>query len=171
MQRYKEHIEEIKDRSKQWAKENPDKRKKISKRWNKNNPEKSKAISKRWAMENKERKKETNRLWRESNPERVKEIRIIAENKRRSLKEKNGGSFTIEEWDCLKKKCNYTCLMCEKKEPEIKLTIDHIIPISKGGNNWIENIQPLCRSCNTRKGVKIIRLTGDYQTPMAGYEA
>jgi len=58
----------------------------------------------------------------------------------------------LEEWKELKKKYNYTCLMCGKKEPEIKLSIDHIIPVSEGGTNWIENIQPLCRSCNSKKG-------------------
>lgn len=66
------------------------------------------------------------------------------------------GSFKQKEWEDLKKKFNYTCLCCKKKEPEIKLTIDHIMPLSKGGSDYIENIQPLCGRCNRIKNVKYI---------------
>jgi 5-methylcytosine-specific restriction endonuclease McrA len=62
------------------------------------------------------------------------------------------GNFIIQEWETLKAQYNWTCPMCGKREPEIKLTADHIIPISKGGTSNIENIQPLCRSCNASKG-------------------
>lgn len=85
-----------------------------------------------------------------------KENRKINVIKRRARKKKAEGGHSLQEWNELKKKFNYMCLCCKKQEPFIKLTEDHIVPLAVGGSNYIENIQPLCRSCNSRKNIKII---------------
>lgn len=67
------------------------------------------------------------------------------------------GSHSFQEWETLKAQCDWRCLCCKKREPEIKLSQDHIVPLSKGGSNNIENIQPLCRLCNSKKLTKTIK--------------
>lgn len=80
-----------------------------------------------------------------------KQYYYVQTAKRVALKRGAGGSFTQEDWERLKQTFLSRCLRCGKFEPEIKLSIDHITPISKGGDNNITNIQPLCLRCNILK--------------------
>lgn len=86
------------------------------------------------------------REWSRRNPDKVK----AQDNARRAAK-RSGGRFTAEEWAALKQRYDYHCLRCGQREPVIKLSADHVIPLSKGGMNTIDNIQPLCKPCNTAK--------------------
>ena len=45
--------------------------------------------------------------------------------------------------------------ICKHCGTDDKLTLDHIIPVSKGGEDKFDNLQVLCRSCNSIKGDKI----------------
>lgn len=70
------------------------------------------------------------------------------------------GEFTAKEWKALCKKFNHTCLCCGKKCK--KLSPDHVIPLSRGGSNSIDNIQPLCLTCNLSKATKTIDYRAEY---------
>lgn len=105
---------------------------------------------------------ENHPLWRGGKATQ-KQRRVINQNNRRSVKLKNGGTHTLEQWLALKIKYGFMCLCCKKTEPEVTLTEDHIIPISKGGTSDISNIQPLCADCNSRKHVKIIDFRLSYE--------
>lgn len=65
------------------------------------------------------------------------------------------GSHTKKQFLELKLQYKLTCPVCLRKEPEIKLQEDHIKPLFLGGSNDIENIQPLCGSCNSKKALSI----------------
>jgi 5-methylcytosine-specific restriction endonuclease McrA len=86
------------------------------------------------------------------NPEKS----VAATNRRRALKLAADGSHTEEEWQELKTFYNFKCLRCGEQEPNIKLTRDHVIPLSKGGTDSINNVQPLCARCNSKKNNKHI---------------
>ena len=58
---------------------------------------------------------------------------------------------------------NYTCQYCGRVG--INLTIDHIIPKSRGGNDSWENIVVSCMRCNNRKGD---RMPAEAEMPLVG---
>lgn len=79
---------------------------------------------------------------------------------RRALCAGAEGSFTATEFRALCEQYSWKCLACGKHTK--KLTADHVQPLSRGGSNLIDNIQPLCSRCNSSKHAKHIdyRSTG-----------
>ena len=51
-----------------------------------------------------------------------------------------------------RKKCaSGLCTYCGQKIPQGELTMDHIIPLSRGGRSERINIVPACKECNNKK--------------------
>jgi len=75
-------------------------------------------------------------------------------NQRRARRNNAEGSHSEKEWRELKEKYNNRCAKCKENK---KLTRDHIKPLIKGGSDYIINIQPLCRECNSSKGVNMVK--------------
>lgn len=109
--------------------------------------------SARWKhglSKNKEYLRAYNRKWFLEN----KELVYFYNKRRVAQKKTSGGTHTFGDWLNLKAQYNWTCPCCKVSEPEIKLEQDHIVPVSRGGSDNIENIQPLCRKCNMKKWAK-----------------
>lgn len=51
------------------------------------------------------------------------------------------------------RKHGYRCRICGSQRD---LQIDHVIPINRGGNNDLRNLQILCGRCNQQKGISIV---------------
>lgn len=61
------------------------------------------------------------------------------------------------------KKTKDCCAHCGKKFFGGAKTVDHILPVSKGGTYDYRNLIPLCKECNTARGnVEIFDLKGFY---------
>lgn len=150
---YEDNIEKIREKNKLWVKNNLEKVKRIASNWRKNNIEKAREIERKSKEKNKNKAKESYRKWEKSHPDSVK----ARYNNRRARKAGNGGSFSSQEWNDLCRKYDNKCVCCKEEK---KLCADHIIPLFLGGTSNIENIQPLCKSCNSRKSTKIIDYRG-----------
>lgn len=60
-------------------------------------------------------------------------------------------------------KTGFHCAACGEKLDMVKHTIDHIVPISRGGTNDVENLIGLCKMCNKYKD-NLVYYPGDYYT-------
>jgi hypothetical protein len=59
---------------------------------------------------------------------------------------------------------NYKCRHCDKQLTRFTVTLDHVTPVSKGGDNSFENLVTSCLDCNSKKNA---RLLGDFMADMS----
>lgn len=114
------------------------------------NRDKLNMMSRARAKKNNEPRLLAQKKYRDNNKDKID---AIAHARRCKV---NIGNFTADDWYDLKKKFRNVCVCCLRGEPDVRLTIDHVIPIRLGGEHATDNIQPLCKSCNSRKGAKAI---------------
>lgn len=93
------------------------------------------------------------RDYRAKNPEKLKEWSRQGEERRRARKAAVECTLTDADWRLVLSVYGNQCLRCGSKEG---VTIDHVVPISVGGPHTINNVQPLCKSCNSKKHAKIM---------------
>lgn len=127
------------------------KKRKSNKLWRELNLSKAQAqdreAKRAWNLSHVEEHRLRVKNWRVQNPEKANQ----KDRRQRAGRRQAKGFFTDMEWLSLCAQCNYKCLCCGLEK---ELEKDHVIPLSKGGRDTIDNIQPLCKSCNCKKGTK-----------------
>lgn len=92
--------------------------------------------------------------------------RAEAKDRRRRNKNKRG-RVSLEKRAKIYKRDDYTCQgPCGRRLPPThpdhrELTLDHKVPVSKGGSSRNENLQTMCAPCNTAKGSKMPSEAGE----------
>lgn len=141
--------------NKKWRKEHPEKVKLYSKKHHLNNPEYYQKSIKEWQQNNIKKIKKYHEEYRQNNSLKVNMWNI----KRRMILLNIKHNFTHEEWVIKVGLTKGICLKCKKLVGYKNLTMDHIVSLSSGRKRiyTIQDIQPLCKSCNSSKGSKLIR--------------
>ena len=139
-----------------WQKANPEKVKKAwkksnLKRWVEQKQDQAYMLKKAiYRQENSARRVANAKAWNEANKQRYHQHVATSHIKRRIAKDARAYKILDKEY---KRLYASPCSFCGVKE---KITMDHIIPISRSGNHSIGNLQPLCRKCNSSKKTRFI---------------
>ena len=76
-------------------------------------------------------------------------ISTVTDQETRKEKQKARDLRKTQWW---KRKCaEGKCYYCGRKVPPKELTMDHIVPIIRGGKSTKNNVVPACKECNTKK--------------------
>ena len=114
-----------------------------------------------WRTTSSEESKAKRRAWyaihRESEAARAarynkthREICNANHHRRRAREREAPSTATAEQAKAIKAVYRGKCAYCGCRP--VKLTIDHVISLAKGGTHTPENLVPACGSCNSKKG-------------------
>lgn len=151
--------------------------------WRERNRERYLAYRRKWRTENIEKERERTRKWQKDNPEKIKEYvqknmplyrkssikwrknnpdRVYSNNAKRRALKKSRHSEPYNRLDVLAEN-NSLCWICKTiinvalpPRHRNSFSIDHVIPLVKGGDDVRSNVAPAHLGCNSSKGVKVL---------------
>ena len=108
------------------------------------------AVNKAWYAENypriRERRVRQAMAWNKANPEKRREIVTRRRMAKRSIESERIDRAAVYERD------GFKCHICEKHVPPGERTLDHLIPLSRGGKHRADNVRLAHHRCNCRRG-------------------
>lgn len=142
----KTHPKKYKASQKKVRAKNGDKYKRQKREYYEANKEQILAYGKKWRADNRAYYNAKQEKWRKQNRDKT----ALWCRNRYARKMSAEGSHTVEEIRELFDKQKGRCAICGLVL-NVKYHADHIVPLARGGSNYISNIQVLCPTCNTRK--------------------
>lgn len=158
---HKRHAEEIRERAKQWERDNPEKATAKRHRYMDNggrekarerrlsHAEETRAYRAVWDKANRDKLRAYAADWYRAHPERAAAERA---KRRARLRNATVSSFSYEAvlW-----RDGYRCHICAGDVVPGEIHYDHVIPLSRGGEHSYDNVRVAHATCNLRKGSKV----------------
>ena len=132
-------------RRRRWELANPLKKRAQEWIWQVRNRGRTAASHRAWYQANRERALETSRHWSHLNRERKAAVQRVRAA-RLSI-----AAWTDEEFAWVRQLLAGACAYCGSGGP---LTLDHVVPLARGGLHRIDNLVAACKPCNSRKHAK-----------------
>jgi 5-methylcytosine-specific restriction endonuclease McrA len=133
-------------RQKAWRAKYPERSKAYRKKYYDADPEAHRARGRAYYHAHPEESKAKHRNYIRANPE--KNATYVQQRRSRKLAVKS--TLTHAQWLLIQEHQKHCCYYCGKRSKG-RLTQDHIIPLSKGGEHTLHNIIGACKSCNSKK--------------------
>lgn len=121
-----------------------------SRRWKERNQARVRAYQQAYRQTNIERTRARKRSYRQANPERVRAWL----NRRRVRKLQSEGAHTASDIQAQYARQKGRCYWCGEKVGD-DFHVDHIVPLSRGGADWPDNLVIACPACNMSKHNKL----------------
>lgn len=122
-------------------------------RWTRDNPEWNRTRAASWSKNNPEKRNASIRERRQRDIESARARKLVAQRRRTVRIKASGVVLSPKQVRALIVDLGNECARCGATTA---LELDHILPVAKGGASIRSNLRPLCKGCNTRKGVDVI---------------
>ncbi len=147
-------------RASAWYEANTERHRAAAKAWSEARPEKNREYHATWLAKpgNKAKASAWVTACVKAHPEKmavyqhrwyIENADTLREVKRERARLYAASEFAFEDWLMILEVFGHRCAYCNGAN--LKLTMDHVIAISRGGEHTVENIIPACKSCNSRK--------------------
>lgn len=144
---YVEHQEEQKQKSVQWRLDHPEAMQEQQRLYRESHKTDRYAKAAEWRAAHPEKTRELYKRWATNNPDKRHAL-----NQQRRARKRNAPVIERISRTLVYKRDKGICSLCHRPVKKAEMSLDHIIPLSKGGEHSYKNICLTHLGCNIRKG-------------------